>query len=227
MGAIFQLDPINLAARLAILLICLPIHEFAHAFMASKLGDNTAEKQGRLTLNPFVHLDIVGSMLIFFAGFGWAKPVPVDPSVFKKPRRDMAFVAAAGPLANIVLATILMSVLKIIAYTDIGGLPPQTFLNLIFILRIMILINLALAVLNLLPVPPLDGSKILGALLPEKLYFSMMRYSPFFIMALFALMILGMLGHVNILGNIIWGGADRLMPVIDFITRPIDLIFGG
>ena len=243
MGSMFALNHdfiASLAPRLAVLLLCLPVHEFAHAWAANKLGDDTATRQGRLTLNPFVHLDLFGGLLILLAGFGWAKPVPVDTRVFKHPRRDMALVSVAGPLANIIMAAIMLAVVKVIAYqVGIGGafrevgtlgalfmmgsLANATMpeLALMIILRDILLINLVLAAFNLLPIPPLDGSKFFGSLLPERHYFAMMRYERFVFPVLLLLMFTGQLGRA--IGWLLF----RLFPVIDFITMPIDLILGG
>ena len=209
-----------LGPRVAVLLLCLPVHEFAHAWAANKLGDDTAARQGRLTLNPFVHLDIFGSVVILLAGLGWAKPVPVDTRPFKNPRRDMALVALAGPLSNIIMATIMLAVVKVIAYTvhPWSGFPVA---GAIHVLTIMFTINLWLACLNLLPVPPLDGSKLLGALLPEQHYLKMMRYEMVFVPVLLVLIFTGHLSRA-----IAWM-VHRIFPVIDFITRPIDLLLGG
>ena len=228
MAGLIQLNQSELfqwVARLAVLLVCLPIHEFAHALAAYKLGDNTADKQGRLTLNPFAHLDVFGSLMILFVGFGWAKPVPVNPAAFKNPRRDMALVAFAGPFANIVMATLLMAIIKIVVYAGAGRIPMPMINNLFVIVEFMIYINLVLAVFNLLPVPPLDGSKLLGALLPARLYFGMMRYERVGMSVLLGLIIMGILTGYNILGIIIGGSALRLFPLIDLITRPVDMIF--
>ena len=223
MGSLFQLDQDLVflwGVRLAVLLICLPVHEFAHAWAANRLGDDTAARQGRLTLNPFVHLDIFGGILILFAGFGWAKPVPVDTRVFRHPRRDMAIVAAAGPLANIIMATIMLAVDKIIRHTvPMGTAFPVV--GAVQVLGIMLFMNLALAVFNLLPVPPLDGSKLFGAMLPERYYFTMMRYERFVIPLLLVLVL------TQRLGPIIWWLSARVFTVIDTITRPIDLLLGG
>ena len=223
-GGLFQLNQELLfqwGARAAVLLVCLPVHEFAHAYAANKLGDETSEKQGRLTLNPFVHLDIAGSVLLLFAGFGWAKPVPVNPNAFQNPRRDMALVAFAGPLANIIMAIILMSSLRILIHSVAAGTISPMFANLFQILNFMIFINLALAVFNLFPVPPLDGSKFFGALLPEKYYFGMMRYERFAFIALIILLFTGRLSDIII--NL----TSRLFVLVNHLTRPIDMIFGG
>jgi len=245
MGAFFQLNTDLLAQwapRIAILLLCLPVHEYAHALAANKLGDNTAAHQGRLTLNPFVHLDLIGSAMIMFAGFGWAKPVPVDTRVFRRPRRDMAMVAAAGPLANIIMATAILAIVKIIVYTtgygwifaveNVGTLQAlfmfgtlasaaTTEAIALVIFRDMIIINLMLACFNLLPLPPLDGSKFFGALMPERHYFGMMRYERLAFPMLLLLMLTG------VLGSVIRWLSIHAFSVIDLITLPIDLILGG
>jgi len=245
MGSMFQLNTdllAQLVPRIAILLLCLPVHEYAHALAANKLGDTTAASQGRLTLNPFVHFDLIGSAMIIFAGIGWAKPVPVDYRVFSRPRRSMAMVAAAGPLANLIMATALLAIVKIIVYTrgygwifavegvgvlqalsGLGSLISATvpYQVALVVLRDMVIINLMLACFNLLPIPPLDGSKFFGALMPEKYYFWMMRYEHLAFPVLIILMVTGRLG-----GIIRWIGI-RVFAVLDFITMPIDLLLGG
>ncbi|MCL2580690.1 MAG: site-2 protease family protein [Oscillospiraceae bacterium] len=209
--------------RVAVLLVCLPIHEFAHGYAAYKRGDHTAARQGRLTLNPFVHLDLFGSAVLLFAGFGWAKPVPVNAAALPNPRRDMAIIAFAGPLANLIMAFIMLCVVKVVAYTadSLTFMTPQMLEGFFFLLQNMLFINLALAVFNLLPIPPLDGSKILGALLPEPVYFTMLRYERVVLFFLIFLMFTGRLG------NIIWTLAGRMLSVLHFLTRPIDILFGG
>ncbi len=146
------------------ILTAITIHEFSHAFAAYKLGDYTAKDEGRLTLNPLKHLDFAGTILLFLAGFGWGKPVPVNYYNLKKQKWGPAIVSVAGPLSNIILASILGIVLKIVyEYANIGPDRP------IFILiSILIFINLTLAVFNLIPIPPLDGSKILFTLIPDR-----------------------------------------------------------
>lgn len=163
--------------RLLIIFLVLPVHEFAHAWAAKKLGDDTAEYRGRLTLNPLAHIDLVGAVLLFFTGFGWAKPVPVDPLRFNKKhtiRGGMAITAAAGPISNLIAALIgmiffrLFTVLQYIGIMD--GLKNDTSFPtlLYFFLFYFIQINIGLAVFNLIPVPPLDGSKVLAYFLPNK-----------------------------------------------------------
>ncbi|MBQ8689968.1 MAG: site-2 protease family protein [Clostridia bacterium] len=162
-------------------LIVLTVHEFAHAFAAYKLGDDTARLSGRLTLNPLKHLDIFGALCLMFFHFGWAKPVPIDARNFKKPKRDFAISALAGPLANLALAFIsafiyllTYALLRNVTFDSLFTLNlAQNTLNFIWIFHS---INVGIAIFNLIPVPPLDGSRILNVLLPDKAYFAVMKY---------------------------------------------------
>ena len=142
-----------------VVVTALPVHELAHGLVADRLGDHTAREQGRLTLNPFAHLDLFGTLALLLFGFGWAKPVPVNPSHFKKPKRDMALTALAGPLSNILLALILMVVFKV--YMFYGNMNSTAGLMFGQIIYTILWTNLTLAVFNLLPVPPLDGFGII------------------------------------------------------------------
>ncbi len=191
------------------ILLALTFHEYAHAYMAYRYGDDTARQSGRLTLNPLRHLDPLGTIMIFIVHFGWAKPVPVNPSRLKNPKKDMLWISAAGPLANMVLA--LASGLLIRVLLTIGVTPDRhTAIGLLFFMVIMSLqINLALAIFNILPIAPLDGSKILFALLPvryEKLIYFLERYGPFI---LIGLIIFSQATGVSVLGGLIW-------PFVDF-----------
>ncbi len=169
-----------------ILLIAFPIHECSHALVAKWLGDDTAEKQGRITLNPLKHLDLWGTILMLFAGFGWARPVPINPNKFKKRKLGMALSSLAGPVSNLILAYIAMILSKILLYTE-------TSEELSIICINAMLINVGLAVFNLIPVPPLDGSRIMLLILPEKLYFKVMKYENVIFIILFAIIWLGLL----------------------------------
>jgi Zn-dependent protease len=150
------------------ILVALTFHEYAHGYVANKYGDDTAKRNGRLTLNPLAHLDPVGTIMIFLVHFGWAKPVPVNPYRLRNPKRDMLWISAAGPLANMVLA--LLSGLLLRVVFALGGAPhTHSIAGLLIYMVIMGLqINLALAIFNVLPIAPLDGSKILAGLLPAK-----------------------------------------------------------
>ncbi len=148
-------DPISALLLLPALLIAITVHEFAHAFVADRLGDPTPELQGRLSLNPLRHLDPIGTVMLLFFRFGWGKPVQFDPYNLRHPRRDAAVISLAGPAINLIFAAVLSVIMKL------SGLQ---ILNLIFVP--LILLNVNLAIFNLLPVPPLDGSKILYGILP-------------------------------------------------------------
>lgn len=169
-------DPATLFYVAVALIVAATVHEYAHAYVADRLGDPTPRAYGRLTLNPLAHLDPIGSLLILLVGFGWAKPVPINPSHFGNWRRDTIIVAAAGPLANVTLLFALGIPYKL-GLLDVGGpgpaLPAQSLM-----LRMMV-INAMLAVFNLLPVPPLDGSKILMGVLPPAQAVSYARLQPF------------------------------------------------
>ena len=166
----------NLIFIIISFLIALPVHESAHGLAAKWLGDPTAEKLGRITLNPIKHLDPMGTILIFFAGFGWGKPVPVDERYFKNKKRDNALVSLAGPVSNILLALIGLVILKHVPIPELAFGFFQVFISL----------NLILAVFNLLPVPPLDGSHLLEFFLPRSLelhWYEFQKVAPFFLLA--------------------------------------------
>lgn len=151
----------SMAATLLAVLVAITFHETAHGFIAYKLGDPTAKNQGRLTLNPIAHLDPVGALLMFVAGFGWAKPVPVNPFYFEGDRnKGMMLVSAAGPLTNLALSFIAY-------FIFVAGEGFETIPFLSLFLRSMVTLNIYLAIFNLIPIPPLDGSKILAGFLPR------------------------------------------------------------
>lgn len=210
----------NIFVRLLVVLTALPIHEFAHAYVADKLGDPTAGRMGRLNLNPFAHLDIMGTILILFTGFGFAKPVPVNPNYFKKPKRDMALTALAGPISNILLAIIVMIILKC-AYYFIPM--PDTVLDAFYnIFYIIIATNLNLAVFNLLPIPPLDGSKILGFFASDKVMYFMQKNQMYLSIILFVLLLSGLLSTpLSFLSSGLYKGIYYLTYFIDAIAGAI------
>ena len=167
-----------LLLRVPVILIALTIHEYAHGYVAWLKGDNTAKQAGRLTFNPIAHLDIFGTLMLFFGPFGWAKPVPVNPINLDNPKRDMIYVAAAGPLSNIVLAILFGLVFRfLISSGAITSISP----TYVIFLKFCILINLGLSFFNLIPIPPLDGSNILMGFLPsEKIgsYLKFIQHAP-------------------------------------------------
>ena len=191
---LFRLSAETLILLIPTLMFALSFHEFAHAWMASKCGDNTAARKGRLTLNPMAHLDIMGSMMILFVGFGWAKPVPVDSRNLKDPRKDMMKVAAAGPISNLLLAMLAGMVWRLLGGT--GLLSNSIFPVLIFYFT---QINIALAVFNLIPVAPLDGSQIFSGYLMKinpQLAWKIQSYGP---QVLFGLILFGYITGFSIL----------------------------
>ena len=183
-------------SALIVILITLPIHEWAHGFAATKLGDPTPRYQGRLTLNPLAHIDYIGSLMIFLFGFGWAKPVQVNPRYFKNPKRDMAITAFAGPLSNIVVAFIALFICNILFYICNGLSAIPVWITYIYSVFIYIAqINVSLAVFNLIPIPPLDGSRLLSAFLPDRIYYKLMQYERYSFIILIVLLSTGILDY--------------------------------
>jgi Zn-dependent protease len=174
------------------MLISLPVHEFSHAYAAYKLGDDTAKRMGRLTLNPIKHLDPFGAVLMIFTGFGWAKPVPINPNNFRNRKKGFALSALAGPLSNIILAYLAIVIYRLF------GLSPSGIIGLFF--YYLAILNIGLGVFNLIPVPPLDGSRIFSLILPEKQYFQLMKYEGICFLLLFVLMQFSF--FTEIIGNI-------------------------
>jgi len=163
--------------RLPALVIALVIHEFAHGYAAYKLGDLTAKHDGRLTLNPLKHLDPIGTLMIIFIGFGWAKPVMVNPYNLRNPKQDMAIISMAGPLSNFILAFFMMLLnvflqIMFIRHGVVGG----AYDFIITFLTVLVFINIMLGIFNLIPIPPLDGSKLFSIILPDHLYFSYINF---------------------------------------------------
>jgi len=192
------------------LVFALSFHEFAHAWMAYKCGDNTAARMGRLTINPFAHLDPIGSLMILFVGFGWAKPVPVDSRFLAKPRTDMMKIAAAGPIANLLLAMISGFIFRFLNAS--GLLTEPILILLIYFTRI----NITLAVFNLIPVSPLDGSQIFSGFLMKHnpdLAWKIQSFGP---QVLFGLILFGYITGFSILWLV-------MEPFVDFFMN----IFAG
>lgn len=177
-------------AYAVVLLLCLPVHEFAHGIVAYWCGDNTAKWHGRLSLNPFRHLDLWGTIMILTVGMGYAKPVPVNSRNFRNYKRDMILVALAGPLSNFLMAAIATFLYLLVAYVSTYSAVVEMVLSL---LSIIISVNISLMVFNLLPIPPLDGSRLWSSLLPGKWAYTLEQYSRYITMGLFVLLFTGAL----------------------------------
>ncbi len=184
---------IGLCASAFVVFCTMPVHEYAHALVATKLGDDTAKRNGRLTLNPMAHIDVIGALMILLVGFGYAKAVPVNPRNFKNPKTGMALTAAAGPLANLIMSAmfILLSNLAFIVYCNTNDSIVAQVTFMFFFYAAMINVNLA--VFNLIPIPPLDGSRIIGIFIPNKVYYKIMQYERYIIIAVFLMIMFGLL----------------------------------
>lgn len=208
-----------------VLFTAVPVHECAHAWVAEKMGDDTGRKQGRITLNPFAHLTLWGSLMMILVGFGWGKPVSVDPRNFKNPKKGMVLTALAGPASNFIMAFLSMIVYKVLAFLSFAK-NSSTLDMMATVFVYITLINISLAVFNFLPIPPLDGSKIFNAILPEKWYFTIMKYENFIFIALIILVYSGLLdAPLSFLQN-------KVIDVMLFLTGWVDnimtlLIAGG
>ncbi len=194
---LFNTDALmQILARIIVMFSAITVHEYAHGFVSYKLGDPTAKYSGRLSLNPISHIDPIGALCMIFFRFGWAKPVPINPMYYRNRKRDTAIVSLAGPVANVTLAflsTILFS-LYVCFLAPFVWAPLSSFISEIFME--LAIVNISFAVFNLIPFPPLDGSKILGALLPHDKYMYLLQYERFGFPVLIILSVTGLLGKV-------------------------------
>lgn len=202
-----------------VLFTAIPIHECAHAWAAEKLGDDTGRRQGRITLNPFAHLTLFGSLMLVLVGFGWGKPVQVDPRNFKNPKRGMMLSSLAGPASNFIMAFFSMIVYRVLVI--IALVQNSEFMYTVATVFVYVtIINISLGVFNFLPIPPLDGSKIFNAILPERLYFKIMQYERYIALAMIVLIYTGLLDKpLAFLRNI-------ALTVMTFLTGWVDIVMG-
>ncbi|MBQ7903600.1 MAG: site-2 protease family protein [Oscillospiraceae bacterium] len=215
-----RLDFYTLMARAIVLLTAIPVHEAAHAWVADRLGDPTARYRGRLTLNPLAHFDPIGSVALLFTGIGWAKGVPINPMNFDDRKKGMAISAAAGPAANIVMATVSLVITKAIFYTGfVTGFGAVTS-TLYTIFSTMCSINISLAIFNLLPFPPFDGSRIFNYFLSDKFYFRIMEYEQYIFIGLFVLLYIGVFDvPLAFFNGIVYFVLDKLTFIVDVAFR--------
>ncbi|MCI9642352.1 MAG: site-2 protease family protein [Eubacterium sp.] len=198
-------------SRIFVVFFCLPIHELAHGWAAYKMGDSTAKNLGRLTFNPFAHLDLFGTIMLFLFGIGYANPVPVQTRNFRNPKKGMIVTALAGPGSNLLMAFVFICLYYIVLL-----LPQNLAVSFIaYFFDFAATVNVSLAVFNLLPIPPLDGSKVIGFLIPSKTYFKILQYERYIMIALLLLLFTGVLNMPIALIS------DLLMKVISFLPSLI------
>lgn len=217
---------IEFLLSLPAILIALSVHECAHAWAAYKLGDPTAKNFGRLTINPLKHLDPLGVLCMIVARFGWARPVPVNSRNLKNPKRDMVLVSLAGPAANIVLAFIGLLVLRILQVFLLPALSPVSLGSfgtgaIVMLLEFLVLfcmLNAGLAIFNLLPIPPLDGSHLLALILPSRIYFKYVQYERYISFALVLLLVFNVLDiPLFYLRSYLMMGLEWIIDLIPFL----------
>ncbi len=203
------------------ILIALTIHEFSHAYVANRFGDPTAKLAGRLTLNPLPHLDLLGTAMLFIAHIGWAKPVPVNPFNMKNPPKDMIWVSLAGPASNLALAFLFGMGCRILGVTSLHDITPGILGLVQFMLAFGMMINIVLAIFNLLPFPPLDGSKILMGLLParyEHILSPFLQFGPVILIGLIAI------GYITN-HSILWAILQPFVRFFSYLFAGADLGF--
>jgi len=210
-------NPIEFLAVAIAFLIAITVHECSHAWMADRLGDPTARLMGRLTLNPLAHLDLIGTLMILFAPFGWAKPVEIDPFNLRNPRRDTAIIALSGPAANMVTAIVFAIIYAIVSrYLFLSNMVGYVIAIASVIIKLIVILNVNLAIFNLIPIHPLDGFGVVGGLLPEEKAIQWQQLKPYGILFLLFLVFP------------IFGGVSPLSQVMSPITSFIlSLLFPG
>lgn len=214
-----QMQVLKIGINLIILFMIIPIHEFAHAWAADKMGDDTPRYQGRLTLNPIKHIDPIGAVCMLISGFGWGRPVQVNPLNFKHYRKGMALCAAAGPISNIIVGFLGMIIYKIVAGIYMVN-PIESIGWLMVIFNYFTAVNLSLALFNLIPIPPLDGSKILGYFTSAKFDAFIARYQTYISIGFLALIFTGLLSTpLGALQQVMFWIMDKLTFWVDIIVN--------
>lgn len=219
-----QLDLNKLLEPLVIVIaaiLCVSIHETCHGLAALWLGDRTAKNDGRLSLNPLRHIDPIGLILMVVAHFGWAKPVMIDPRNFKHPKRDMAITAAAGPISNLLLALVALFFASLL-FPVVLAHPDSIPLYWLYMLFLYIAsLSVGMCVFNIIPISPLDGSKVLFGILPERIYWKIMRFERYGMLALLAIVLSGVLDKpLYFLNNHLYSALARLVwPAAEWIAR--------
>lgn len=201
---------IYIFSALTVIFLTMPVHEFAHAFVAYKLGDNSQKYAGRLTLSPFAHIDWMGALCILLIGFGWARPVQVNSYNFKNPKQSMALTALAGPAANLCVAFISIFIYNFVWFLyHLFNTGILVYVALFF--SFIAQINISLAVFNLIPVPPLDGSKLLAAVLPDRVYYKLMQYERYIYFIVLLLVFSGVLSTpISYLSGFLFNAFDSI-----------------
>lgn len=201
----------ELSITLPAVLLAITVHEYAHGWVASRLGDPTARQAGRLTLNPFSHLDLIGGLALLLFHFGWAKPVPINPLYFRNPRRGIILTSLAGGAANILVACLCALVYRSLIWAALHPpnlVPAKVLIPLVAMLKMAVIINIALALFNLLPIPPLDGSKVLMGFLPPAQATALGRLEPYGVLILMILILVGAIEAV------IWTPAALMIRIL-------------
>lgn len=206
-----MLNIMDILINVPVTLIALTGHELAHGWVSEKLGDPTPRQNGRMTVNPLAHLDVVGTLLMIFTGFGWAKPVMVNPMYYKNRKKGMAFTAAAGPAANLLMAfaaLLIFTVLQIVCF-KLGFEMPRLVGSIVYV---FIFRNLCFMVFNLIPIPPLDGAKVLGMFLPNRAYYTMLQYERYCMLLIMLLSVTGVFSNIIGTGvNVVFNGLLRII----------------
>lgn len=207
----------SLIINVPVVLIALMFHELAHGWVSGKLGDPTPEMTGRMTLNPLAHLDPIGTLLMIFTGFGWARPVEINPRYYKNPKKGMALTALAGPLANLLLALAAMLIYGIIfiVYAK-TGIFANAMEGIWYIIMRFVTLNLCFMVFNFIPIPPLDGSRILGLFLSDRAYFKIQEYERYSFILIIVLSAIG--AFDKIIGTGVMAVFGAMLNILDKIV---------